>query len=143
MFSPAMPMAARLCSSKLSRVISMEDSVPPLACAIVSSDESFSPLAAISFPQGREGSVIRASASTWREGLRDGPLDLVIIDGRGETDSLAATLVSLKRRHPSTTAVCLNVAGDRDIPAVLAAGADVVLLVGTAPAIATAYVEAA
>jgi two-component system, OmpR family, response regulator len=125
------------------RVISMEDTRPPLACAIVSSDEAFAPLTAISFPQGREGSVIRTSASTWREGLRDGPLDLVILDGRGETDSLATTLASLKRRYPSATAVCLNVAGDRDIPALLAAGADVVLLTDTATAVAAAYLGAA
>lgn len=136
-------MTARLCSTSVSRVISMEDTLPPLACVVVSNDESFSPLAAITLPQGSEGWVIRASASTWREGVRDGPLDLVIVDGRGDTDAVAATLVSLKRRHPSATAVCLGVAGDRDIPALLSAGADVVLLADTATAVAAAYLEAA
>jgi len=121
----------------------MEDALPPLACAIVSSEESFSPLAAISFPEGREAWVIRTSASAWREGFADGPLDLAIVDGRGEPDALAATLVSIKRRHPSATTVCLNVAGDREIPALLAAGADVALLDDTAAVIAAAYVDAA
>ena len=126
-----------------SRVNSMEDTLPPLACAIISSEESFSPLAAIPFPQGRDAWVIRTSASAWREGLADGPLDLVIVDGRSEIDTLAATLVSLKRRHPTAIAVCLEVAGDREIPALLAAGADVVLLADTATAVAAAYLVAA
>jgi two-component system OmpR family response regulator len=143
MFFRPRRLVARLDSPSVSRVISMEDTLPLLACAIVSSEESFSPLAAISFAQGREGWVIRTSVSAWRERQPDGPLDLAIIDGRGETDALAATLVSLKRRHPSATVVCLNVAGDREIPALLAAGADVALLADTATAIAAAYLEAA
>jgi DNA-binding response OmpR family regulator len=120
----------------------MEDTLPPLACVIVSSEETFSPLAAIAFPQGREGWVIRTSASAWREVPPDAPVDLAIVDGRAETDALAATLVSLKRRHPSATVVCLDVARDRELPALLAAGADVALLADTARGIIAAYLEA-
>jgi DNA-binding response OmpR family regulator len=121
----------------------MEDSLPPLACAIVSSEDSFAPLATIAFPQGRDGWVIRTSASAWHEDSFDAPLDLAIVDGRGDTDALAATLASLKRRHPSAIAVCLNVAGEREIPTLLAAGADVALLADSATGITAAYLDAA